>query len=85
MEIYQAIKQFREELEIGQEELCELLKIKQPQYSRYETGKRPFPSQAIKKICIQYNISADYLLGLPEGLVYPDRHNPIITEEKQEG
>lgn len=40
--------------------------------SRYENGKRKMDPETIAAFCELYNVSADYLLGLPKNLPYPD-------------
>lgn len=67
------LKELREDKDLTQKEIAEILKCKQNTYQQYESGKRQIPIQAIKTLCIFYNVSADYILGLPKGLSYPDR------------
>ena len=40
-------------------------------YRRYETGHFALPADLLYQLCLYYDISADYLLGLPKGL-FPD-------------
>lgn len=56
-----------------QKQLASILGISQQYYSEYETGKREIPIRHIKTLCLLYKVSADYILGLPEGLPYPKR------------
>lgn len=67
------IKEIREDRDIKQEEIAKILNIKQNTYSQYENGKRQIPINALIKLCEFYKISADYILGLPKGLDYPER------------
>lgn len=40
---------------------------------KYESGAiEKIPVDVIKKLCILYRVSADYLLELPKGLEYPE-------------
>ena len=40
---------------------------------KYESGTtEKIPVEVIKKLCLLYSVSADYLLGLPKGLEYPE-------------
>ena len=38
-----------------------------------ECGKYEPSVEDIKTLCLFFNVSADYLLGLPNGLDYPER------------
>ena len=48
-------------------------------FAKYENGKRPLPIDRLKKLCEYYNVSADYILGLPEKLPYGNS----ITKRKK--
>lgn len=56
---------------IKQKEIADYLGIKRQQYARYEKGINIMPVTYLPKICAYLNVSADYILGLPEGLPYP--------------
>ena len=58
------IKQFRRENNITQAQIAETLGITQQQYFKYEKGVNELPIRYLCAICIAYNISADWLLGL---------------------
>lgn len=63
----------RETKNITQKQLAEEIGLKQQQYARYEKGINLLPITHLKKICEYLNISADYIIGLPEGMPYPKR------------
>ena len=63
----------REDHDIGQKEIAELLNCNQPAISKYETRTAKYSIEDIILLCKFYNVSADYILGLPEGLPYPKR------------
>lgn len=67
------IQYLRESKNITQKEMSAFLEIKQQQYARYEKGINEMPIHHLKKVCIFLGISADYILGLPKGLKYPER------------
>ncbi len=67
------LKELREDKDKTQAEIAEILKITRSQYQLYESGKRQFKLQHIYKLCVYYGVSADYVLGLPKGLSYPNR------------
>lgn len=66
------IKEIREDRDLTQIEIAKVLNCKQNTYAQYESGKRQIPIEAIKKLCVFYNVSADYILDLPD-LPYPKR------------
>lgn len=70
MEYYQRIKNLRIDADKTQQELADLLKTGQSYYAKYENGIRPLPIDRLRDLCLYYNVSADYILGLPEGMPY---------------
>ena len=67
------IRELREDRDLTQRDIANILNCKQNTYQQYESGKRQIPVQAIKKLCLYYGVSADYILDLPKGLKYPQR------------
>ena len=67
------LKELREDKDITQKELAQILNITQNTYSNYENGKTEPPYEIFKKLCLYYNVSADYILGLPKNMPYPER------------
>lgn len=70
MQFHEKIKGLREDADKQQSEIAEVLGITQQQYSLYETGRRAFKVEHIKTLCEYFQVSADYILGLPKGLPY---------------
>ncbi len=66
------LKELREDRDLKQTNIADILKMKQPQYARYENGIRDLPIDHLITLCKFYNVSADYILGLPD-LPYPKR------------
>lgn len=64
MKTAQRIRDTREDRDINQTKIAEILQTTQQQYGRYETGKRDLPIRHLITLCKFYNLSADYLLGL---------------------
>ncbi|MBQ9745175.1 MAG: helix-turn-helix transcriptional regulator [Clostridia bacterium] len=64
MELYQRLRDLREDADKTQEEIATLLGMKQTQYSRYERGERELPMHHFKTLARYYNVSLDYLAGL---------------------
>jgi len=65
---YEILKELRIDKDLTQEQVANLLDVKQTYYSRYELGKIPLPILHLQKLCLIYGVSADYILGLPRGL-----------------
>ncbi len=54
-----------------QRDLAQSIGWHQVQIARYETGKVTPPINYLIAFCEHYNVSADYILGLPRGLEWP--------------
>ncbi|MCI9177331.1 MAG: helix-turn-helix transcriptional regulator [Clostridia bacterium] len=60
----QRLKKLREDKDLKQINIANLLNMKQPQYARYETGKRDIPLDCLVELAKFYNTSTDYILGI---------------------
>ncbi len=58
------IKIMREEEALKQNDLANILGIKRPTYSSYETKRDPIPLKHLNTLCNYFKISLDYALGL---------------------
>ena len=58
------IKDLREDKDLLQKEVADLLNISQTNYSKYELGKINIPINTLKKLALIFDTSIDYLLGL---------------------
>lgn len=71
MQTYQIrLRQLREDHDKTQAEIAGYLGINQTVYSRYETGKNDMKPFQLIALCEYYKVSADYILGLPDGRPY---------------
>ena len=70
MQYSQRLRDLREDADKTQEEIAKILGTTQQYYGSYETGKRPLPLDRLYILCNYYKVSADYILGLPEGRPY---------------
>ncbi len=61
--MYKNIRYLREDRDLTQRQIAELLNVSQATYSRYESGELDIPSLALIKLSKFYNVSIDYLLG----------------------
>lgn len=71
MEIHEIIRQLREDADLTQAQVAAEIGTTRQYYNKYENGLHPIPTQALRKLCELYHVSADYILGLPKGLDWP--------------
>ena len=70
------IKDLREDKDMLQKEVADLLNISQTNYSKYELGKINIPIEILKKLSLYFNTSIDYLLDMTdEKEPYPRKKN----------
>ncbi len=60
---FQRIKDLREDRDMRQADVAEILGIKQTVYSRYERGYQSIPLEHLIKLADYYKVSIDYILG----------------------
>jgi len=73
MTAFQRIKDLREDRDLNQTQVGELLGINQNSYSRYERGAQPFPVHHLIALAQFYGTSIDYLVGLTDDPIPPKR------------
>lgn len=72
--MYQRIRDLREDRDMTQAEIAEILNCTQVCYSNYETGKRDIPTEVLIKLAELHGTSTDYLLGrTPIKTPYPKK------------
>lgn len=64
--MYKRIRDLREDNDLSQKQLAQILSMSQTGYSKYETGENDIPTQILIKLALYYNTSTDYLLGLTD-------------------
>ena len=64
METHEILRNLREDRDLTQQNLADLLKIGRTMYRRYETGETEIPVRHLKVLCAFYGVTADYVLGL---------------------
>lgn len=62
--LYKRIRDLREDRDLTQKELSQVLNCSQQVYSNYELGQRDIPTDILIKLALFYNVSTDYILGL---------------------
>lgn len=61
---YQRLRDLREDKDMTQKQIAEILQIHQVQYHKYESGKRELPLHMAVELAKYYNVSLDYIAGL---------------------
>lgn len=62
--MYPRIRDLREDHDMTQKQLAQLLGMSQTGYSKYETGENDIPTSILIKLASIYNTNIDYMLGL---------------------
>ncbi len=60
---FQRLKDLREDKDMKQVQIAELLGIQQTVYSRYERGFQNIPIEHLLFLADYYNVSTDFILG----------------------
>mgnify|MGYP002798194097 FL=1 len=61
--LFQRLRDLREDRDLRQEDVAEILGISQTVYSRYERGFQTIPVIHLLKLADYYKVSTDYILG----------------------
>ena len=64
--IYYRIRALREDRDLSQTQVANILNMSQTGYSKYETGENDIPTKILIGLAKFYNTSIDYLLGLTD-------------------
>lgn len=96
MHIYQRIRDMREDADLTQKQVADILYMHTTQYRRYERGESEIPFDIAVKLADYYNVSLDYIagrtndkIGLTKSSLDDDETNLInnyrILSEKNKG
>ena len=72
---YRRLRDLREDHDLKQKEIAQLLDIDQRVYSNYETGKQTLPVRYLLQLADYYGTSTDYILGRTD--------NPVPYEKRR--
>lgn len=64
--IYRRIRDLREDKDLTQKQMADILHCSQQAYSNYELGLRDIPTDVLIKLAKYHKVSADYILGLSD-------------------
>ena len=73
MNLSDKLRGLREDKDLSQTQIAQILNTSQTVYSRYERNESDLPIDYLYTLCKFYGVSADYILGLPKGLKYIER------------
>lgn len=62
--MYKRLRELREDHDLTQKEIAQILNMSQTGYNQYEIGKNDLPTKILIKLSEYYNVSVDYILGL---------------------
>lgn len=71
--LIEKLRGLREDNDLTQTQIAEILGTSQTMYARYERGANEIPVHHLVTLCKYYNISADYLLGTTPDRRYPQK------------
>ena len=71
------LRGLREDNDLTQTQIAEVLGTSQTMYARYERGANELPIRHFVTLCKFYNVSADYLLD-----TLPDKRRPTKKAQK---
>lgn len=60
---FQRLRDLREDMDLNQTQIAEILHTSQTVYSRYERGFQTIPVEHLLILVDFYNVSIDYILG----------------------
>ncbi len=61
--MYSRIRDLREDRDLTQKQIAQMLGMSQTGYSKYETGENDIPTAVLIRLADFYQTSTDYLLG----------------------
>lgn len=64
--VCEIIKELRLEKNLTQQFVANYLNIDRSNYSKYEKGKLEINLEMLKQLCLLYEVSADYIIGLKD-------------------
>ena len=62
--LYKRIRDLREDKDLTQKQMAEMLNCSQQVYSNYELGQRDIPTEVLIRLAEIHNVTTDYILGI---------------------
>ena len=76
------LRGLREDNDLTQTEIAEILGTSQTMYARYERGANDMPIRHLITVCKLYNVSADYFLNTTPDIHKPQKRAQRIHESR---
>lgn len=70
MDYAQKLRDLREDRDLTQAQIAQLLNTSKNQIGKYERGEQELPIRHLIALANFYKVSTDYILGMPKGLPY---------------
>lgn len=64
--MFRRIRDLREDHDLTQKEMANILNCSQQVYSNYELGQRDIPTEILIRLSEYHNVTTDYILGLSD-------------------
>jgi transcriptional regulator with XRE-family HTH domain len=64
--MYPRLRDLRNDKDMYQSQIADVLNMSQTGYSKYETGENDIPTSILIKLADYYQTSVDYILGLTD-------------------
>lgn len=82
---FRRLRDLREDAELTQSDIAQILGIRQNVYSRYEIGYRTLPIEYLIILANFYKTSSDYILGITNvRQAYKKENSTGVNKSKQE-
>ena len=63
---HRRMRELRQDRDLTQKQIADILGVAQTTYSQYELDKRPMPIEYLIALCKFYEVSSDYMLGMSD-------------------
>ena len=73
--MYNRIRELREDHDLMQKQVAQILNMSQTGYNQYEIGRNDLPTRVLIELANYYHTSVDYLLGLTDEIKPYKRKN----------
>lgn len=70
--LFQRLKDLREDNDLTQEEMANVLGVSQSNYARWEVKIKIIPLNKLNEFCNYFNVNMDYVIGLTNNKEYID-------------
>jgi len=64
--MFKRLRELREDHDLTQKEIAQILNMSQTGYNQYEIGKNDIPTRVLITLAQYYNVSIDYILELTD-------------------